>query len=215
MRRLVFAALLCLTPAAHAADLPRLPPRDESAQDPSFAAFREELLAAVRTRNLDRVAAMASEEVQLSFGDDSGRVSFRNEWLVEDVDPDYLQNLETLLSLGAVRIGEDSFCMPYTFCAKVDAPFDPFETLIVTAPKAKLRLQPEDDAPTVADLSYDVLRQLEPIGESALRGWERVARADGLIGYVRGDAVRHLLDYRMIVARENAGWRIDAIVAGD
>lgn len=56
-------------------------------------------------------------------------------------------------------------------------------TVIVTADKARVLAQPQDDAPLVFEADKRVL--LEPVSEAAPAGWTRVKHRDGQTGYVR------------------------------
>jgi hypothetical protein len=208
-----FAALLTIGFAVPAAEL-KLQPVDEAGEDPAFLAFRDDLLAAVRRRDLEAVVAVASEDIKLSFGGSYGRETFR-EWLVEDdtgSGVSYWQELERAISLGGIFEGPESFCTPYIFCLEVPGcdTCDPYETLIATSDRAAVYAAPDRNAAVVAHLSFSVVRALDDGFP-----WRKIALPGGGTGYVTAPEFRSPIDYRARFEKRAGRWLMTLFIAGD
>lgn len=194
--------------AAPAVRGPKLPFADEAAKDPSLVAFREQLLAAVRARDKDRVLALADPEVRTSFGNGGGRAD-----LEKKLDDSLWQELAAILQLGGTFQGdgsEQSFWAPYVFSTFPEA-HDAFTSVAVIGDSVPLRAEPSADAPVIATLSRDILT-----AESGARGgWMKVKTADGRSGYVAHESVRSPISYRAGFTKGASGWKMTALVAGD
>jgi hypothetical protein len=64
-------------PAAPAVNGPKLPPVDEGERDPEFAAYRRQLLDAVRRRDTEAVVALSDPNIRTDFGGGGGSDDFR------------------------------------------------------------------------------------------------------------------------------------------
>jgi hypothetical protein len=209
----ILAALLFLSAPVPAEEL-KLYPVDEAAQDPAFLAFRDDLLAAIRRRDLEAVVAVASDDIKLSFGGSYGRQTFR-EWLVEDdtgLGTSYWVELERAIGLGGVFEGPESFCTPYVFC--LDIPdcdiCDPHETLVAVNDRAPVYGAPDRTSEVVATLSYSVVRTLDH-GHP----WQRIALPGGGTGFVTAPEFRSPIDYRARFEKRDGRWQMIVFIAGD
>jgi len=207
------AGLLFLAAPVPAEEL-KLYPVDEAAEDPAFLAFRADLQAAIRRRDLEAVVAVASDDIKLSFGGSYGRRTFRD-WLVEDgMDPgiSYWQELERAVSLGGLFEGPESFCTPYVFCLEIPGcdTCDPYETLIAVSARAPVYGAPDRDAEVVVYLSYSVVHILDH-GHP----WQRIALPGGGAGYVTAPEFRSPIDYRARFEKRAGRWQMTLFIAGD
>lgn len=195
----------------------RLEPVDEAPRNARFAAYRAALLDAVRRRDAEFVAAQADPEIKLSFGGDYGRESFRRaltgkeEWQGES----YWRELQAVLELGGVFMGDGAFCTPYLAC--IDVPgcpeCDPFETVYVTRAGAVARVKPDANAKVAATLSWDVL-QLD-YEAAGTEGWYSVKLPDGRTAFLSNGDSRMAVDYRARFEKTAEGWRMMVFIAGD
>jgi hypothetical protein len=185
---------------------PKLAFIDEASKDPSFAAYREQLVAAVRARDAKTLLALSNPKIRTSFGSDGGAVELKRV-LKEDL----WRELEQILGLGGT-FREGMFWAPYVYSAWPES-HDAFETLAVVADDVPLRASPDANAPAIATLSRDlVTRASEPRQDGA---WEKIATADGKSGFVESKFVRSPVDYRAGFVKTPNGWRMNALVAGD
>jgi hypothetical protein len=185
---------------------PKLMPVDEASSDPSFVAYRDELLAAVRRRDANAVAALADPMIRTSFGGGGGADDLRR--TLEQ--PGMWDDLEQLLTQGGSFRGEGtgrSFWAPYVYSAWPDA-HDPFAFLAITGKDVPLRESQDPGSPTIAILSYDIV-------ERAGQPDNRVKTADGRTGWVEADDVRSPIGYRAGFMKSDGRWRMNALVAGD
>lgn len=195
----------------------RLEPVDEASRNAEFAAWRAALLDAVRRRDADYVVGRADPEIKLSFGGDYGRESFhraltgKEEWQGES----YWRELQTVMELGGVFLGDGAFCTPYLAC--IDVPgcpeCDPFETVYVTREDAVARTKPDPGAKVAATLSWDVL-QLD-YEASGAEGWYPVKLPDGRTVFLSNGDSRMAVDYRARFEKTAEGWRMTVFIAGD
>jgi hypothetical protein len=195
----------------------RLEPVDEASRNAKFATWRAALLDAVRRQDADYVVARADPEIKLSFGGDYGRESFRRsltgkeEWQGES----YWRELQIVLELGGVFMGDGAFCTPYLAC--IDVPgcpeCDPFETVYVTRADAVARVKPDANAKVAATLSWDVL-QLDYEAGGA-EGWYPVKLPDGRTVFLSNRDSRMAVDYRARFEKTTEGWRMTVFIAGD
>ena len=188
---------------------PKLPFVDEASQDPSFVAFRDRLLAAVRAKDRDAVLSLADPKIRTSFGDAGGRADLARKLR----EPGMWRQLETILTLGGTFRGEGaqrSFWAPYVYSSFPDS-HDAFENVAVIADGVPLREKPSADARVLATLSRDIVEA--NIGQRT--EWIRVKTADGRSGYVESAKVRSPIDYRAGFMKSGNGWTMTALVAGD
>ena len=213
------------------ADPVRALPVDEAGEVPELEALRDELLEAVRRRDVDAVVALASPNIALSFGGHAGRETLRD-WLEGQDDQPwtgeaYWQDLLDALELGGAwwdygpEVGR-SFCAPYTFYAPFPDALDPFSIVMIIREAAPLRTGPGDGYPVVAELSYDIVELIpgdaEPPSTPGGPRWASVRTADGAHeGYVFSGDFRSPVDYRACFGQdiETGEWAWDAFIAGD
>jgi hypothetical protein len=177
---------------------PKLAFADEAAKDPSFAAYRDQLLAAVRARDTKAVEALSDPNIRTSFGGDQGPVN--------------LEELERVLPLGGT-FREGMFWAPYVYSAWPEA-HDAFEHLAVIGDDVPLRESADANAPAIATLSRDIVKRAgQPSAEKP--PWTQVTTADGKTGFVESKFVRSPVDYRAGFLKTPNGWRMNAFVAGD
>lgn len=195
-------------PAAPAVNGPKLQPVDEATSDPSLVAFRDELLAAVRSRNADAVIALADPKIRTSFGGGGGaedlRQSLQKAGMWED--------LEQLLTQGGKFVGEGdgrSFWAPYVYSAWPEQ-HDAFEFLAVIGENVPLRESADANSRAIATLSHDIVEREEKKGD-----WQQVKTADGQTGWVEARSVRSPVGYRAGFMKSGGKWLMNALVAGD
>lgn len=192
---------------------PQLHPRDDTAMDAGFSAFRARLADVVRTRDAAALMGLAQPDVMLGFGGSGGHADLR-EYLREPASADdYWRSLEDLLQLGSVRMATDVFCLPYPSCVEIAAR-DPYSVLVVIRPDTPLLEQPLINARALRLLDFDVVQRFDPFAQADAR-FLRVRMSDGEVGYIENAALRSPLDLRMEIVRESDDWRIRSIIAGD
>lgn len=182
---------------------PKLLPVDEAPRDPDLVAYRDQLLDAVRRRDVEALVFASDPNIRTSFGDGGGSNALREMF----ARPEMWSELEQVLTHGGT-FREGSFWAPYVYSAWPDS-VDAFEWLAVIAKDAALRDAPNSRA--IATLSHDLVQRVaEPEG-----GWQQVKTADGRTGFVEMKFVRSPVGYRAGFNKTDNRWRMTAIVAGD
>jgi hypothetical protein len=201
----------------------KLHPVDEAAKDPSFKAFRDALLDAVKRKDTQFVLNSIAPDIQNDFGGGNGVDNFKSVWKLARVSESKLwAELETILSMGGtfrVEEGKRSFWAPYVYSAWPED-FDCGEEArcyAVTAENVNVRREPSSTAPIVASLSYDIVKSKgeEPAAAKTAEGWTRITTPSGAVGYVATKFIRSPDGYRAGFARVKGKWLMTALVAGD
>jgi hypothetical protein len=186
-------------PVAPAVNGPKLLPVDEGERDPEFAAYRKQLLDAVRRRDVEAVVALADPKIRTDFGGGGGSDDFRTTLAREGV----WEDLETALSLGGTFLSEDAFWTPYVYSKWPDGE-DAFQALVVIGENVPLR---DAAGNTIATLSHDIVQRTGTEGQ--------VKTADGKVGSVDPEKLWSPVGYRAGFNKVDGKWRMTGFVAGD
>ena len=204
-------------------------PVDEAPRDPSFVAFRQDLLAAVERRDGEAIAAAVADTIHYSFGaDDALKPGFLSHWRFDGQGGPPRQFWEALgdvLRGGGVwrdrPDGSAGFYAPYT--ASAGEVTDPYVEVIITGRGVNVRAEPTVTAPILTQLSYDIV----PVPQGHLvdgdsltidgraYDWTAVRLPGGAIGYVVDKYVASPIDYRASFSRRGGTWRMTSFIAGD
>ncbi|HYO75449.1 MAG TPA: hypothetical protein VE010_03215 [Thermoanaerobaculia bacterium] len=192
------------TTSAPAVEGPKLMPVDEGSSDPSFVAYRNQLLEAVRGRNAEALVVLVDPKIRTSFGDGGGADEFRKSLQKEGM----WENLDTALSRGGKFLDPEkrAFWAPYVYSAWPDDR-DGFQSFAVIGENVPLRQSKDPASPVIATLSYDIVERTEVEGQ--------IKTADGKTGFVEPKLLWSPVGYRAGFNRTNGQWRMNAFVAGD
>jgi hypothetical protein len=188
----------------------RVPPVDQCAKAPGFAAFRQELIGVIARKDVPRLLALSDAKIQLSFGDDIGHAAMRKMWDLDRPGQSTLWNeLGKALKLGCALTEGVAVAPSMAHVFPDDA--DPIDTMVVVKP-VTLRAAASDTSRAIAALQWDLLTVEAWDGKSP---WAKVKLKDGRLGFLPSDAIRSPIDYRAIFERKGGRWRMTAFVAGD
>ena len=183
---------------------------DEAAQDPTFAAYRAQLIAAISNRDANVVSLLASRDIKLSFGGTGGR-----EALISNLDGEnpsfenYWQELKQTVTQGGQFDNIGGFTAPFTWTAEHPQDWDAFETYFVLGPPRPVFSQPNENAEVLMTLqdvavesrwlnhTYDIPR------DGGLELFRPITLRDGQTGFMRFDDLRGLVDYRAFFERRD------------
>lgn len=220
----VFFLFFALVSVSHAL-AQKAYPVDEGDSDPSFAAFRAKLIAAVVARDVDGVVSAAAKNVKLSFGGHAGRKDFQDLLAVSEADfsdeykhkaaeqrEGYWDSLEDVLRMGGRFTKPGTFEAPYTWTIDTGPDLDPFRTYFVIGKDVALRDRANKHGNVVAMLDHDIVTLLE--GGDGTR-FRKVETADNVSGFVHDESLRSAVDYRAIFKKRAGRWQIDVFIAGD
>jgi len=201
----------------------KLLPVDEAAKDPSFKAFRDMLIDAVKRKDTQFILSVVAPNIENDFGGGNGIENFKAKWrLGKTADSPLWAELDSILSMGGsfrVEEGKRSFWAPYVYSAWPDD-FDCGEDAqcyAVTAEHVNVRREPASTAPIVASLSYDIVKsKVEYDAKSKTPdGWTRIMVPGGGAGYIATKFISSPIDYRAGFAKVRGKWLMIALIAGD
>ena len=212
MRLACFALALLAAVPAGAAQL-KLPPVDRCASDPAFSQFRGALKRAVAKKDVVGLRSLLAPDVLVNFGGDKGWAAFAQHWELRTPQRSSVWlELDRVLALGCVPI-EKARVMPALhgqFSAESEQ--DPFESMVVVAPGARLRKVRDGEVSVGAPLAWDVVTAVEAPGDGSQI---KVRLADGREGWLDREQLRSPLDYRLVAEKRGTRWLVTAFVAGD
>ena len=198
----------------------RLRPIDEGQQDPSFRAFRQKLLEAISRKDAKFLLSIVDPNIQISFGGEEGIQAFRELWKPEDANSEVWNTLAQLLRLGGT-FGEskNEFWAPYVFSRFPDD-YDGFDFSAIIAKDVRVRREPNDKAPMITSLSYDIVLNLSGSDSPEAKNktnppWVRIRLPDGREGFVGAQFIRSPTDYRAGFKKAGGKWLLTHLVAGD
>jgi len=198
----------------------RLRPSDEGQQDPSFHAFRQKLLEAISRTDAEFLLSVVDPNIEISFGSEEGIQAFREVWKPEDVNSEVWNTLAQLLRLGGT-FGEskNEFWAPYVFSRFPDNDGG-FDFSAIIARDVRVRSEPNDKAPMIASLSYDIVLNLSGSDSPERKNradsaWVRIRLPDGREGFVSAQFIRSPTDYRAGFKKTGGKWLLTHLVSGD
>jgi hypothetical protein len=215
IRSLALAALTGLLSAllAGVAYAEKLLPTDEAAENPSFLAFRQRLITAVREKDHQYVVSILAPNISLGFSGAKGVRAFRKEWRPERKDSKLWPTLQSLLSLGGSFDEDGEFVAPYVY-SKFPEGLDSLDDHCIIGKDVRVRSGPSATAPIIATLSYDIVQPATPAVTHATE-WVKITTPDGQSGYVSRRFLRSAMDYRASFAKVKGQWKMNFLVAGD
>ncbi|MEO0343242.1 MAG: SH3 domain-containing protein [Pseudomonadota bacterium] len=223
----VMIFLLALPSSVHA-QLAKVVPVDEAQADVELRTFRDQLLEAVVTRDIDYIVSIAAPDILLDFGSGMGQEELRlrltegRRFYSEDENPeDYIRHREALwlgfesaLRLGGVYDAENrEFVAPHYFAADLgDLSYDPFFTYFTIAQNVTVRDRPNRYGTVIDRLDYELVERLDG-GDGT--SYARVQLERGRTGWVHKDLLRSAVDYRAIFEKHDGKWIMTVLIAGD
>jgi hypothetical protein len=191
-------------------------PVDEAALDPSFAAYRTRLLAALENRSEAMLLPLVADDIRTSFGDGGGIRDFQQQWTPSSGESRLWLELSEIVRLGGTFRGEGTdrmFWAPHVYSRWPDS-IDAFEHVAAIRDGVPVREQADERSRVVATLNWSIVRILDtPSGEP--RPWRRVRAPGGAEGWVRTGDVRSPIGYRAGFRKADGEWKMAALVAGD
>jgi hypothetical protein len=152
---LLVAALASAHPAAQVA---RIYPVDEAAQDSEFFAFRGRIVA-LQKRDTAFLYSVVSEHIKNSFGGDDGIAAFKEKWRPEEPDSKLWSTLAEVLAFGGRFDASKNFFAPYWYAVEPKGGGDdPFVYGVIVGREVKVRREPNATSAALGDLDFDVIK---------------------------------------------------------
>lgn len=183
-------------------------PQDTCASVEGADAFRRQLAAAVRARDVDALVGLAASDIKLDFGGGAGAAELRKR--LNDPSWGLWEELDELMRLGCSANDQGGITIPWFFDQDLAA--DPLSVMLVTGTNIAVLAEPDPDSRQIATVSWDVVKidNLKPE-----EPYQQVELGDETVGFIATDKLRSLLDYRLIASSRNRKWSITSFIAGD
>ena len=215
-------------PAAPAAPKPpierKLPRSDDGASDPTWIAFRNHLLAALRRG--DRAALINAIDRNIVNGLEvpRGVAEFRKLWEVDSKSDRVLLDLSTALNLGSAWYQQDKqnggarvLCAPYVPIKWPLNDVDPYDSGAVVMKETLVKGAPSHASETLGTLSFDIIGvrdwEVNDAESRLAQRWVKVLHR-GRDGYVPAEHIRSAIEHRACFAKTGATWRMVEYVVG-
>ncbi|MCY1669881.1 hypothetical protein OVA07_02520 [Novosphingobium sp. SL115] len=183
-------------------------PQDECADKPGWPTFRKALGSAIKGRDVEGMAALASADVTLDYGGGSGIAELKKR--LTDPASGLWKELDAILPLGCAVEGGLA-AMPWVFW-NVPDDIDSYSAMLVLGDDTPLLAKPGGKA--VGAAGWQIVG-IDPLDFAPKAPATRVTLRDGGKGYVETERLRSLLDYRLIAEPKGGTWQITAFIAGD
>lgn len=214
---------IAATSGAKANKSPKLLPADEASKNADFLKFRNQMQAAVKTKNVEFIKAHVDKNIKNGFGGEDGIANFIKQW-----NPSKNPEKSTLwYELGEVlRLGgsftnkeKTSFMAPYVYSSFPEG-YDSFTYGVITGKNVNLRAKPSANSKIIAKMNYDIVEILDTkrlVDRNVANSWRHIKMANGLKGYVAEKYFRSPIDYRgeFMKSGQDGVWRLTFFVAGD
>lgn len=199
-------------------------PVDEARKDASFYAFRTNLIAAAKKRDLKYVLSIVDPDIKASFGDANGIEDFKEMWKIESSETKFWDEFLPVLTGGGTfykekNVRTNEFWAPYTFTS-FPADLDSFDYSAIFGNNVNLREAADLRAKVVTRLSYNVVKvdfenSVKENSEDEGYSWLKVETLGGKRGFVKSEFVRSPIDYRAGFEKKKGRWKMTAFIAGD
>lgn len=216
-----YLLILCLLTIPCLAQERYVTPVDEGNADPSFLAFRNKLIKAVRKRDLEVLLGLTHREFRGSFGPDEGVEFFKKKLQNPASKPDLWKELLVVLTHGGTFAPTDptSFCAPYLF-DRFPSDVDTFKFQAIFGSNVNLRSKPGLKAPVSARLSYNIVKvdyenSVHVPQDPDEYAWLMIETLGGKKGYVKAEFVRSPISYRAGLDKIDGKWKLRIFLAGD
>ncbi|NLR72260.1 hypothetical protein HGI47_15400 [Novosphingobium sp. ERN07] len=186
----------------------RYAPRDDCADKPGWPAFRKALVTAIKARDADAMAALATPDIALDYGGGSGTAELKKR--LADPESGLWHELSTILPLGCAVEGGLA-AMPWVFWNVPEA-VDSYNAMLVLGNETPLREKPGGE--DISPVGWFIVG-IDPMDFDPKANTTRVTLDNGQKGWVETAKLRSLLDYRLIAEPKDGVWRITAFIAGD
>lgn len=202
----------------------KLNPVDEAPQDTSFFLFREDLLEAVRNKDIFFVTKALDPNIKASFGDPEGIATFVRIWGLESPDKTKDSRLWDVLEKvleggGTFEENGQRFIAPYVFSTFPEE-YDSFEYGAITGSGVRMREGPGLNTRTLTTLSHNIVKingysEHEDTIGGEVHSWVAIETLDGTEGHVYGQFVDKPIDFRAGFEKKDGRWWMVFLVAGD
>lgn len=198
-------------------------PLDESVQDGSLAAFRDQLLEIVEKKDTVALLQVISPHFHIAGESQTGKEIFKLYWNIAANDA--LQNDESpvwdvlakSLLMGGILAGDNKFEAPYA-AVRFPPGYSKKDTVLVIGSDVSVYRQPSVTSPIQKQLSYDLVesrlyqpeeqQKLDRLMENRSLAWMPVLLLDGTQGYICVESIYSTNDPVLVFAKDGQEWKL-------
>jgi hypothetical protein len=201
----------------------KLQPVDDGGKDPSWIAFRNNLLAALRRGDRAALLNVIDRNIVNGLEAPRGVVEFRKLWELDTKNDRVLRDLSSALNLGSAWHQQPQnknarvLCAPYVPIKWPLDDVDPYDSGAIVVKEAFVKGAPSHASQTLSTLSFDIIGVRDwdvPDAESQLKQrWVKVSHR-GRDGFVPEEHIRSAIEHRACFAKTGGTWRMVEYVVG-
>jgi len=199
-------------------------PVDEGGKDPTWIAFRNNLLAALRRGDRTALLNIVDRNIVNGLEAPRGVAEFRKLWELDTKNDRVLRDLSAALNLGSAWHQQDPknkatrvLCAPYVPIKWPLDDVDPYDSGAIVVKETLVKGKPSHASETLGTLSFDIIPvrdwEVNDAESQQKQRWVKV-NYRGQDGYVPDEHVRSAIEHRACFARTGAGWRMVEYVVG-
>lgn len=202
--------LLFVLALAVAAPLGVLKPVDQAARDPSFLAFRNDLLTVVKKKDVPGLKAVVGEKIEYSFGaEEPGWKGFKQHYEPEVPTSELWPELYKVLTHGGSFGKDGGFQAPY-YSSNWPENLDPYRHGAILGEHVNIRAEADPGSKVVTMLSYNLVEAVD-VGPEFVK----IKLPQGGTGYVSQQFFGHPVGYRAFFQKKGGAWKMTTFIAGD
>lgn len=202
----------------------KLPFVDEGGKDPTWIAFRNNLLALLKRGDRGALLNAIDRNIVNGLEVPRGVTEFRKLWELDTKNDRVLRDLSASLNLGSAWHQQDPknkatrvLCAPYVPIKWPLDDVDPYDSGAIVVKEALVKGKPSHASETLGTLSFDIIGVSDwevADAESQLKQrWVKV-NYRGQEGYVPDEHIRSAIEHRACFAKTGATWRMVEYVVG-
>ncbi|MBS4026926.1 MAG: protease complex subunit PrcB family protein [Clostridia bacterium] len=195
----------------------QLLPINESAGDPQFKKYLDNLMKAVKEKDVAAFKEHLADDFSYSFGDNANIAGFIQYWGLDKnpAESELWAKLTTAIELGGTFLpseGKTYYLAPYVYSA-FPVEFNEYEFAAITNKNVPVFMEPDKGAQVLEHLDYHLIRLQGSIDNAD--PWIKIQTSVGNTGYVESVNLRSPLEYRAGFVNEGDRWQMIFFIAGD
>lgn len=191
---------------------------DQSYKDKSFQLFKNELVIAIKNKNISFIRDIVSKNVVFSFGyepeykNDPVGTFLRFYRLDKHHEKsEFWKNLSKVMSLGCVFKIEGLYECPYLI-SNWPSDLDYYDYVVSIKKDAKIRIEPSQKASTIRSADFEILNLIPPAMKNS---WFIVKIDENKTGYIHESEAHSPIGYRVSFKKIKEKWFLESFIAGD
>ena len=202
----------------------KLPRADEGASDPTWIAFRNSLLGALRRGDRATLINAIDRNIVNGLEVPRGVAEFRKLWEIDTKSDRLPRDLSSALNLGSAWYRQDKqnggarvLCAPYVPIKWPLHDVNPYDSGAIVVKETLVKGAPSHASETLGTLSFDIIGvrdwEVADVESQLPQRWVKV-NLRGRDGYVLAEHLRSAIEHRACFAKTGHTWRMVEYVVG-